>query len=245
MASGFLKYLLSRYQYFQPSLYDKNRIFGSYRLMTEVISNNKNDITNVIVELICTHHDNLKEIAVDMLNSVGAMDDVLYGSDPICRQYSPALQCEILGLTDDDLAGPLLDIGCGEAAELVGFLRSRGCAAWGIDRLAPHRGYAMRGDWFDLPTVVGSWRTIIAHLAFSLHFVHAHLHSDSEARRYAAAYMAILTRLQPGGSFIYAPSLPFIESLLEPRRFHVEVQPIHISANQVVSSSRVTKLGGF
>lgn len=242
MASGFLKYLFSRYQYIRPSAYDRKCIIDTYRNIARAASDNANDLSSSIENIIGAHHDRLQEITIGMLSSVGALEDVVHGSDPICRQYSPMLQYEILGLTDDDLTGPALDIGCGEAAELVDFLRARGCLAWGIDRLAPSRNYTMRGDWFDLPAIDGGWRTIVAHLAFSLHFVHAHLHSDSEAKRYAAAYMAILKRLQPGGSFIYAPGLPFIESLLEPRHFHVEVQSILMSASQVVSSSRVTKL---
>lgn len=242
MASGFLKFLLDRYQYIRPSAYDEQCVTDAYRAMTDAVSDDTDGLPASVAHLIAPHHDRLREITIAMLNSVGALDDVLNGSDPICRQYSPALQCRILGLTDDDLAGPLLDIGCGEAAELVGFLRARGYHAWGLDRLAPDDGPVMRGDWFRLPAGVGGWRTIVAHLSFSLHFLHAHLHSDSEARRYAVAYMAILKGLRPGGSFLYAPSLPFIEPLLDPQRFHVDVTPIQVASGQVGSSSRVTRL---
>lgn len=244
MAGGFLGYLLDRYQYLRPSAQDRACVLDSYRAMTDVIADATDEPAASVGTAIGAHHDRLQAITIRMLSSVGALDDVLDGAAPICRQYSPALQCEILGLTDDDLTGPLLDIGCGEAAELVGFLRARGCLAWGIDRLGSDRGHAMRGDWFRPPTVPGGWRTIVAHLSFSLHFVHAHLHSESEARRHAIAYMTILDRLQPGGSFLYAPSLPFVERLLDARRFHVATSPLHLSPGQLVSSSRVTKLVG-
>lgn len=242
MAAGFVKYLLDRYQYVRPSASDKRAVLDAYRAMTDVIPDDATDLASAIQHVIGPHHDRLRQITIRMLNKVGALGDVLDGSDPICRQYSPALQCRVLGLTADDLAGPLLDIGCGEAAELVGFLRSRGCAAWGIDRLAPASGHVMRGDWFDLPLAAGGWRTIVAHLSFSLHFLHAHLHSEDEAKRYAVAYMSILERLQPGGSFLYAPSLPFIEPLLDPRRFRVEGNPVRLSPDEAWSSSRVTRL---
>ncbi len=242
MASGFLAYLLDRYQYVRPSASDKRAVLDAYRAMTEVIPDAATDLAGALQHVIGQHHDRLRLITIGMLDKVGALDDVLDGAEPICRQYSPALQCRVLGLTDDDLAGPLLDIGCGETAELVGFLRGHGCAAFGIDRLAPAGDHTMRGDWFDLPMVAGGWRTIVAHLSFSLHFIHAHLHAEDEARRYAVAYMSILERLQPGGSFVYAPSLPFIEPLLDPRRFRVEVKPVRPSPDEAWSSCRVTRL---
>ncbi|MCM5554144.1 hypothetical protein [Pleomorphomonas sp. NRK KF1] len=242
MANGFLAYLLDRYQYMRPSAQDRARVLDSYRAMTDVIADATDEPEGSAGTALGAHHDRLQDITLGMLRSVGALDDVLNGAAPICRQYSPSLQCEILGLTGDDLTGPLLDIGCGEAAELVGFLRSQGYPAWGIDRLASDHGQAMPGDWFSPPTAPGGWRTIVAHLSFSLHFVHAHLHSGSEAKRYAIAYMTILDRLQPGGSFLYAPSLPFVERLLDPRRFHVVASPLHLPSGGAVSSSRVTKL---
>lgn len=242
MASGFLDYLLDRYQYIRPSAQDRARLMDSYRAMTDAMADATDELAHSVEVTVGAHHDRLQAITIGMLRSVGALDDVLNGAAPICRQYSPALQCDILGLTDDDLTGPLLDIGCGEAAELVGFLCSRGYLAWGIDRLGSDHGHAMRGDWFRPPAMPGGWRTIVAHLSFSLHFVHAHLHSGSEAKRYALAYMTILDRLQPGGSFLYAPSLPFVECLLDARRFHVAARPLQLPSGQVVSSSRVTKL---
>lgn len=243
MASGFLRYLVDRYQYVRPSADDEACILDAYRAMTDVVSDEAIDLASSIEEMIGPHHDRLQAITIRMLDKVGALADVLGGADPICRQYSPALQCRILGLTDDDLTGPLLDIGCGEAAELVAFLRARGCPAWGMDRLAPATDHVLRGDWFDLPIDAGRWRTIVAHLSFSLHFLHAHLHSEDEAKRYAVAYMTLLERLQPGGSFVYAPSLPFIEPLLDRRAFRIEASPVRLSPGEVWASSRVTRLG--
>lgn len=242
MARGFLAYLLDRYQYIRPSAQDEARIMDAYSVMVDVAARDGGDLSESIETVLPPHHDRLQAITVGMLSAIGALDDVLHGADPICRQYSPALQCEVLGLTGDDLAGPLLDIGCGEAAALVGFLRARDCPAWGIDRLAPGHGHALPGDWFQLPTVAGGWRTIVAHLSFSLHFVHAHLHAASEAKRYALAYKAILDRLQPGGSFIYTPSLPFIEPLLDPRQFQVTTRPVPMPSGQLAAASRVTRL---
>lgn len=99
------------------------------------------------------------------------------------------------------------------------------------------------GDWFRLPEIPGGRKTIISHLAFSLHFMHAHVHSAAQARRHAVAYTDILVRLRPGGSFVYAPGLPFIESWLDSQCFDVRTRPILLpgDAAGMSSSSRVTR----
>lgn len=120
----------------------------------------------------------------------------------------------------------MLDIGCGEAASLVHHLRSIGCAAWGIDRHVATSDCTIQADWFAIPRVEGGWGTIVAHQSFSLHFLHAHLRIRGDAERYARAYMAVLHALRPGGSFLYAPGLPFIERLLDADRYRVITRPI-------------------
>jgi len=79
-------------------------------------------------------------------------------------------------------------------------------------------------------------------MSFSLHFVHAHFHSEMEARQYAMAYMNILHGLRTGGSFIYALGLPFMEPLLEPENFCVIHSAIPVPKIGTVSASRITKL---
>ena len=52
-------------------------------------------------------------------------------------RYSPELQLAVLGLSIDAMREPILDVGCGEEAALVRFLRNAKKRASGIDRDAP------------------------------------------------------------------------------------------------------------
>ena len=241
MAAGFFRFLFDKYQYVHPTSLDQAEITDCYHTLTDTVATGAKNM-ELLHGGLRVHHDRLQKVTVRLLAAAGALDDVLCGANPPCRQYSPELQCQLLGLTDEDTRGPVLDLGCGEAAGLVVFLRLHGAFAWGLDRLAPDTEYTIRKDWFEIPVPSGSWRTIVAHMSFSLHFVHAHFHSEMEAQRYALAYMNILHGLQSGGSFIYAPGLPFIEPLLEPGKFHVEQRSIPVSNIGTVSVSRITKL---
>jgi hypothetical protein len=140
----------------------------------------------------------------------------------VSAEYSPELQLTILGLGLEGLAEPVLDLGCGERAELVRYLRARGKAAVGIDRYLSVEDGVRELDWFSLPLVPDSWGTVIAHQSFSLHFLHHHLGSGPEPERYARRYREILGAVRRGGAFVYAPGLPFLEPLLSDREFRVE-----------------------
>jgi hypothetical protein len=140
----------------------------------------------------------------------------------VSAEYSPELQLTILGLRLEELAEPILDLGCGERAHLVRYLRACGKAAVGIDRYLSVEDGVRETDWFSLPLVPDSWGTVIAHQSFSLHFLHHHLGSGPEPERYARRYREILRAVRRGGAFVYAPGLPFLEPLLSDREFRVE-----------------------
>lgn len=65
------------------------------------------------------------------------------------------------------------------------------------------------------------WGTIISNLGFSNHFIHHHLRKGGNYLQYAKKYMQILHSLKPGGSFHYAPDLPFIEQYLDKNMYEV------------------------
>ncbi|TFL16557.1 class I SAM-dependent methyltransferase [Jannaschia formosa] len=136
--------------------------------------------------------------------------------EPLCAHYSPGLQLRLLDITPTDMPGPVLDLGCGEDAALVHELHRLGrIDAWGLDALCETNGHLFRGDWNDARFTPAAWGTILAHHSFSLHAFRAHLHGpDTTATRHARTYMRILASLKPGGSFRYAPALPFLEDLL-------------------------------
>jgi hypothetical protein len=137
-----------------------------------------------------------------------------------CGEYSAELQLEVLGLSLDDLAQPVLDVGCGEQALLVRWLAERGVEAFGLDRHA-QGARVIRADWLEFEFGANRFGTIVSHQGFSLHFLRHHLAPGDLARRYALAYRAILGSLRKNGCFVYAPGLPFIERLL-PAPFVVE-----------------------
>lgn len=139
----------------------------------------------------------------------------------VSAEYSAALQMEILGLVPENLEEPILDLGCGSQAGLVRALRAAGRAAYGVDRMAEEGVFLHKADWFDYPLVACTWGTIISHQGFTNQFIGNHLKRDGERARYARRFMEILWSLKPGGAFIYAPGLPFIEDLLPVERFVV------------------------
>ena len=140
----------------------------------------------------------------------------------VCAEYSPALQLAILGIDPDDILEPVMDIGCGEHAILVTYLRSRGIEAYGADRLSPAGSdHLFRVNWFEMELREGYWGTLISNLSFSSHFIHNHLRADGKHMEYARKYMELLAALAPGGRYHYAPGLPFIERYLPADRFTI------------------------
>lgn len=138
-----------------------------------------------------------------------------YVQEVVCAEYSPATQLAVLQLDPATMKGPVLDIGCGQHAYLVRYLREQGIAATGIDRFIDHtEDYLVSADWLEYSLQPGYWGTIISNLSFSNHFLHHHQRSDSGYLRYARKYMDILAALQPGGTYHYAPQLPMIEAYL-------------------------------
>ncbi|RYE86920.1 MAG: class I SAM-dependent methyltransferase [Myxococcales bacterium] len=153
-------------------------------------------------------------------------EDQAVGAVVRCAEYSPALQLSLLGLDADTLAGPVLDLGCGEQALLVEHLRARGVEAFGVDRAAPPGPHVEARDWFAASLPRDRWGTVISHLGFSHHFMFHHLRGGPQAARYARRYMEVLQSLKPGGAFVYAPGLPFLEPLLPAATYRVTRRPI-------------------
>ena len=139
----------------------------------------------------------------------------------ISETYSVETQLAVLHLAVPALKEPVLDVGCGRDATLVKWLRSHGINTLGIDVLAPRTDGCIVADWFQFPWPPEQFGTVLAHLSFSLHFLHQHLRPDGDAEKYARQFMSILRSLKTGGRFVYAPGLPFIERHLHHDRFAV------------------------
>jgi len=120
----------------------------------------------------------------------------------------------------------VLDLGCGEHAGLVGYLRARGVEAVGLDRAVRSGEGRIAGDWLRAPLGRERWGTVLSHMAFSNHFVHHHHRRHGQAALYARRTLAILRALRPGGRFVYAPGLPFFEGLLPQAGYAMHRHPI-------------------
>ena len=169
-----------------------------------------------------------QDVLDDTLDGLASLVRGALGEAPrevVASEYAPEIQLAVLGLVPRELAAPLLDLGCGTDAALVRFARSLGLEAAGIDREAPHD--ATRADWLTYDYGSARWRTIVSHLAFTLHFLRAHHASEIEARRYAEAFVRITRALVVGGCFAYAPSVPFFEGVLPEGRFRIERHRVH------------------
>lgn len=193
------------------------------------------------------HHDYLRDWVRSKLRDAGALDWFERGgADAVCAHYTPATQMDVLGLLPSRLMSPILDLGCGPEARLVRYIRSLGIEdVVGIDRNGDG-GVAARGDWFGMTLPPRTWGTILAHQSFSLHFTQAHLRSSAAAASFARVYMGILAALKPGGTFAYAPALPFIEAHLPQDRFVVRIRPVRaarLSANVTPAATQVTRIG--
>jgi hypothetical protein len=157
-----------------------------------------------------------------------------------CFCYSPELQMSILRLEPGAIREPLLDIGCGPEALLVRALRDRGVKAFGIDRSISRReDYLVEAEWEGHDLGAEAWGTIVSNLAFSNHFIYHYIRDDGADIAYLRRYMDILAALEPGGSFRYAPALPFVERHLDRGRYCVETtQLIEGSAAAIVTRIR-------
>jgi hypothetical protein len=179
-------------------------------------------LDDLLKSALAQHHHGLWQISCSILESQMGDGD----REPPCHEYDAALQLSVLGADPKELREPILDLGCGEEGRLVRFLRGLGLKAFGLDRLVQPEPFLARGDWLTAPLGQARWGTIVSHMAFSNHFFHHHLRKGGHPERYARRTMEILASLQPGGSFFYAPGLPFIEDLLPPDRFAVERRPL-------------------
>lgn len=138
-----------------------------------------------------------------------------------CSEYSPDLQMEILQLDLKNIIEPVLDIGCGQQGSLVVYLREMGIDAFGFDRFAYRKPFLHNSDWFEYKFEKNAWGTITSNLGFSNHFQHHHFRNEGNFIGYARKYMDILGSLRTGGSFHYAPDLPFVEQYLDTNKYQL------------------------
>lgn len=138
-----------------------------------------------------------------------------------CYEYSPALQLDILRINIESIMEPVLDVGCGKEQLLVKYLQSQSVTISGIDRYSSCNTNVENKDWLEYDFGVDKWGTVVSNLGFSNHFIHHHYRKDGDFVVYAEKYMQILGSLKVGGSFHYAPDLPFIEQYLDRDKYRI------------------------
>lgn len=205
-------------------------------LLDEIRSYQREDGDNSVKEIARRHFSRLRQL----LKQSNSFAETQYSNRPSvlepvpCFEYSPSLQLDILGIDLNDLAEPVLDIGCGKEARLVEHLRSQGISAFGVDRLAEPASYLIKADWTEFGFGSNQWGTVLSHLGFSNHFIHHHHRADGDFVRYAQTYMSILASLKIGGRFYYTPGLDFIEQHLDCRPFSIFRKRLKNGFNAVV-----------
>jgi hypothetical protein len=180
-------------------------------------------VADALRAALASHETRLGALVAALLREAGEAPD---GRERVAAEYSPELQLRVLGARVEELRAPILDLGCGAQGGLVRHLRAAGLApVIGVDRSAPAGAGFFRESWFSADLARHAWGTVIAHQSFSLHFLHAHVHSETRAARFAQRYLEILRSLAPRGRFLYAPALPFLEAVLPPE-WVVTTRPI-------------------
>lgn len=167
------------------------------------------------------HYEKLKE----WIKNSNPFAEKIYKNDnkdvnPVaCSEYCPDLQINVLKIDIKHLLQPVLDIGCGKQGLLVNYLQNQGIEAFGIDRFKFTTSNLITVDWLEYDFGKEKWGTIVSNLGFSNHFNHHNLREDGNYIEYGKTYMNILNSLKVGGSFHYAPDLPFIEKYLDNKQF--------------------------
>ena len=203
------------------ALYDK---FLAHFREAVISSTRKEVLAKRLREVLAAHQADLARFVKSLASTNGS--EAFVFSEPISGGYSLELQLSILKADVDKELGPILDLGCGPGGRLVRYLRERGKGAMGVDRRVSSDRFLINADWLDWPLGSACWGTVISHMALSTHFLHHHLRPGGHPERYARRYMEILHSLKPGGSFLYAPGLPFIEDLLPRERYAMERSPV-------------------
>ena len=139
-------------------------------------------------------------------------------------QYSAEFQMKVLALELKNLMEPIIDIGCGSQANLVRHICKQKNNVLGIDRIIDYKSeHTKEIDWLDFQFPPCFYGTIIANMSFANHVVYHMQNKTPYLQAYLSKYKEILESLKQGGVFVYAPSLPFIEEMLDNTKYSVKV----------------------
>jgi hypothetical protein len=231
ISSKTIKLFMEANQYLNFSREDYHKLQKVYSEIFKrvCILANQNEISEREIDNLFTSH--YKNLRTFLLETNGTEIFKKYRDNPDlfqikCAEYTPEFQMQLLKVNCKMIKQPILDLGCGQQASLVHFLRQNGIEAYGMDRnLIDTTNFLFEMNWLECAFTSNTWGTVISHMAFSNHFAHHHIKADGNFDTYARKYMEILNSLKIGGSFIYAPRLSFIEQLLiQSKSFIIETR---------------------
>lgn len=219
-------------QFFNIEGEAKTQLRHVYKILLERIIRKEFELE----ELQKQHYANLKNWFLNHFPYVEQLycNKAEYIEPLVCAEYTPELQLKIFNIDISQLMEPVLDIGAGENANLVKYLRAHGIESYGIERFATKSHFVETLDWLKYKFIPDYWGTIISHLAFSNHFIYAYQLKVEDWKQYSIQYASILKSLKPKGCFYYSPELPFIEEHLNKSLFNITKTPIANTVSHAV-----------
>ena len=234
--NDFLKNFYDINQYINFQKKDYLAIRNIFKLLLQDISNQQ----LFLEQIEARHYERIKILIIKTnpaIYRINRNEDII-AKQFVCAEYSAQFQIDLFEIDINSLKEPILDIGCGEHGYLVEYLRNNNLEAYGIDRVHKSERYFENSNWLEFNYSQKNWGTIISNLSFSNHFINHFLQNDKVDILYAQIYMKILKSLSVGGRWIYAPSVPFIEDLLQYDQYHL----CRNSINTTFTKTIITKI---
>lgn len=185
-----------------------------------------------IAAIIRSHHQKLSTWIARFYppDFISALENKQSIGHVLNEEYTAAFQLALFDINPDELAEPIIDIGCGKNGLLVKAISRVKKNVTGIDRLiSDENELLLENDWFEFYFEVNHWGTIIANMSFSNHLLYTFTNDQKNLYRYFAKYKEIIESLKIDGTFIYAPSIPFIEDRLDPESYVVTRKEVAVS----------------
>ena len=207
-------------QFIHITAEQKRELYNIYKESWETFDSNAPE------QSILNHHKRLSKWISKLYPS--DFTEVLRTKDQIGNvvnaQYSADFQMKVLGLELENLMEPIIDIGCGSQANLVRHICKQKNEVLGIDRVIEYKSeHTKEIGWLEFEFRPCFYGTIIANMSFANHLVYHMQNKTPYIQAYLSKYKEIIASIKKGGVFVYAPSLPFIEQLLDNTQFSVDI----------------------